>query len=207
MPLRVGIVDTGVNPWHSHIRGGVTGCRIRVGQGGRIEEDPDFRDPVGHGTAVAGLLREGLPEAELLAVRVFDEGRNTYPSLVARGILAAAGAGCDFLNLSLAVPPGPGEQLLKEACAAAIEAGCILVASAPPDQPGWLPAALPGVWSVSVDDSLEFGGVREEGGQNLAAPGRPRDLALLPRKANLWGPSFACARGLVFLARKGSPSV
>ncbi len=36
--VRVGVVDTGVNPWHSHVRGRVRGCRI-------------FRDP-------EGLVRE-----------------------------------------------------------------------------------------------------------------------------------------------------
>ena len=207
MPLRIGIVDTGVNPWHSHVRGRVTGCRIRLGEDGRIEEVPVFHDPLGHGTAVAGVIREGLPEAELFAVGVFEKSKDTYPSLVARGILTAAGAGCDLVNLSLTVPPGPGEELLKDACAAAIDAGCALVASAPADRPGWLPAALPGVWAVAVDDTLEFGHVREDGPQRLAAPGCPRDLAFLPREANFWGPSFACARGLVYLARKRGPSL
>ena len=126
----------------------------------------------------------------------------TYPSLVARGILRAAAEQCAFVNLSLSVAPGPGNDVLTAACADVLEAGCVLVASARPDQPGWLPASLPGVYAVTADDTLEFGEVRDDGPLRLAAPGRPRDLVFVAREANLWGPSFACARGLVHLARE-----
>lgn len=200
--LRIGVVDTGVNPWHSHVRGEVTGCRIYVGPDGTIEEDGDFRDPVGHGTAVAGVIREAFPDAAIYAVRVFGAGEATFPSLVARGILRAAAQRCDFVNLSIAVPPGPGDDVLAAACAAVIEAGCVLVTSARPDRPGWLPASLPGVCAVTADDTLAFGEVRAHGSWRLSAPGRPRDLAFVAREANLFGHSFACARGLVHLVRQ-----
>jgi subtilisin family serine protease len=199
--LRIGVVDTGLNPWHSHVRGKVTGCRIHAGPDGRVQEDGDFRDEVGHGTAVAGVIREAFPAAEIFAVRVFGAGDTTYPSLVARGILRAAAEQCAFVNLSLSVAPGPGDEALRAACAAAFEAGCMLVASARPDRPGWLPASLVGVHAVTADDTLKFGEVRADGPFRLAAPGKPRDLRFVSRDANLWGPSFACARGLVHLAR------
>jgi len=193
--LRIGVIDTGVNPWHSHVRGRVAGCRVYAAVDGTIREDGDFCDPVGHGTAVAGVLREGLPDAELFAVRVFDEDLATYPSLVARGILRAAAEGCQVVNLSLAVPPGPGSLALAEACAAAAEAGCTLVAAGRPEAPGLLPAALPGVLRVLADDGLGPGEVRAPGDGSFTwrAAGRPRDLRGLPTEANLWGPSFACA--------------
>jgi subtilisin family serine protease len=200
--LRIGIVDTGVNPWHSHVRGEVTGCRIHVGPDGAIQEDGDFSDPVGHGTAVAGVIREGLPEAEIYAVRVFGAGGATYPSLVARGILRAAAERCTFVNLSVAIPPGPGGDLVAAACAAVIDSGCVLVASARPDRSGWLPASLPGVYAVSSDDALAFGVVFAHGPRQLAARGRPRDLGLIATESNLYGHSFACARGLVHLVQQ-----
>jgi len=197
---RIGIVDTGVNPWHSHVRGSVTGCRLYLGPDGFVREDGDFSDPVGHGTAVAGIIREAFPDALIFAVRVFGAAEVTYPSLVARGILRAATEGCDFVNVSLGVPPGPGDEVLTAACATAIEAGCVIVASGQPDRPGWLPASLSGVYAVTADDSLEFGEVLREDPRRLRAPGRPRDLGSVPREANLWGHSFACARALVYLA-------
>lgn len=201
MPPRVALVDSGVNRWHSHVRGAVRGCRILLDGEGRVVEDGDFSDPAGHGTAVAGVLRERLPEAELFAVRVFDGRLATYPSLVARGILRAAVEGCSVVNLSLSVDPGPGAGLVVQACEAALEAGCLLVASACAGSPDALPASLPGVVSVRADDRLAFGEIREEGPRRFAASGRPRDLAGLPRAANLWGPSFASARVAAHLAR------
>jgi subtilisin family serine protease len=200
--LRIGVVDTGVNPWHSHVRGKVTGCRIHLGPDGTLQEDGDFRDPVGHGTAVAGVIREAFPEAEIFAVRVFGAGAATYPSLVARGILRAAAEQCGFVNLSVSVPSGPGENVVAAACAAAIEAGSVLVASARPDRPGWLPASLPGVYAVTADDTLAFGDVRTRGPMQLLASGRPRDLEFVSRDGNLSGHSFACARGLVYVVRQ-----
>ena len=205
--LRIGIVDTGVNPWHSHVRGTVSGCRIYVAPDGSLREDGDFSDPAGHGTAVAGVIREAFPDAEIYAVRVFDAADATYPSLVARGILRAAVEGCGFVNLSLAVPPGPGSDVVAAACRAAIDAGCVIVASARLDRPGWLPASLPGVHAVAADDSLAPGEVRATGLRRLAASGRPRDLAAVSREANFSGHSFACARGLVHLARQGTAAV
>jgi len=204
LPPRIAIVDTGVNPWHSHVGGHVEGCRLFLDEGGRIQEDGDFHDPLGHGTAVAGVIHEGLAGAEIFAVRVFECRGATYPSLVARGILRAAAAGCGVINLSLSVDRGPGSDLVAEACEAALEAGCILVASAHPARPGSLPAALPGVVSAEVDDALPLGDVREVGPRRFAAPGRPRDLRGLPRQANLWGASFACARVAVHLARNAA---
>lgn len=203
MAARIGIVDTGVNPWHSHVRGRVAGCRVYVDAGGALHEDGDFRDPVGHGTAVAGVIRQALADAELFAVRVFDADETTYPSLVARGVLRAAAHGCEFINLSVSVPPGAGAATLATACAAAIDAGCVLVAAQCPERPDWLPAALPGVWAASTDDSLALDEVRARGPWQLAAPDRPRELAAAPFGHNLRGSSFACARALVHLARGG----
>lgn len=198
---RVAIIDTGVNARHSHVGGRVAGCRLFVDVAGGILEDGDFSDPVGHGTAVAGIVREGLPDAEMFAVRVFD-GTSTYPSLVARGILRAAAEGCAVLNLSLSVADGPGCDLVAAACEAAVDAGCLLVAAGDANARPALPTSLPGVVSAVVDDGLAFGEVREIDSRHFAAPGRPRDLRDLPRTANLWGPSFACARVAVHLARR-----
>lgn len=200
--LLIGIVDTGINPWHSHVRGDVRGCRIFVNSDGKICEDSDFYDPVGHGTAVAGVLREALPEAAFVAIRVFEQELTTYPSLVARGILRAAVAGCDVINLSLALPSGSGAELIADACVAAQEAGAILVAAGHPEHPDLLPASLPGVYGVISDDELEDDEIemQGEGPYPCRARGVPRNLDNLPPKANLWGHSLACARVAAYLA-------
>lgn len=196
VPTRVAIIDTGVNPWHSHVGGGVQGCRIFLDSSGSIREDDDFRDLAGHGTAVAGILRNSLPGVEIYAVRAFERDFRSYPSLVARAILRAAAEGCTVLNLSLGMTPGPGCEQLVAACRSALAAGCTLVAAGLPGHPDLLPAAIPGVLSVVADDRVPDGSVslNTAGNYNYCASGRPRELGGLPAAGNLWGNSFACAR-------------
>ena len=194
--LRLGIIDTGINPWHSHVRGEVSGCRIYLNKHQEICEDSDYNDPLGHGTAIAGILRKTLPEADLFAVRVFDKELSTYPSLVARGILRAAAEGCDVINLSLALPPGVGAALIAEACVAAQKAGSILVAAGDLEQEDLLPASLPGVYGVIADDSLEDQQIKMFRDQIYPwrARGLPRELEAISAEINLSGHSLACAR-------------
>lgn len=201
--LLIGIVDTGVNPWHSHVRGEVRGCRIYLDKDEKICEDRDFSDPVGHGTAVAGVLRKALPEAGFFAVKVFENGLTTYPSLVARGILRAAAQGCDVINLSLALPPGSGAGLIAEACIAAREAGSVLVAAGHPEQSHLLPASLPGVYGVICDDELADNEIEMHGTgpYPCRARGIPRKLDNIPPSANLQGHSLACARVTAYLGK------
>lgn len=198
---RIGVIDTGVNPWHSHVRGGVTGCRIYLDRYGRIREDDDFRDLVGHGTAVAGILRQQLPDVEIFAVRVFEQDLSSYPSLVARAMLRAAAEGCSILNLSLGMSPGPGSDLLVMACQEVMEVGCMIVAAGHPDNASLLPASLPGVLGVIADELTPSGEVRINHDRRYpyAASGSPRDLEGVKTSDNLWGNSFACARVTAYM--------
>lgn len=200
--LRIGVIDTGVNPWHSHIRGGVTGLRIYLDGNGRIQEDDDFRDLVGHGTAVTGIVRQQLPEAEIFAVRVFERDLSSYPSLVARAVLRAAAEGCSILNLSLGMPPGPGSDVLSEACYEVMGAGCMIVAAGHPENSRLLPASIPGVLGVLADERIPAGEIRTDRDccYRYAASGSPRDLEGVPISDNLWGNSFACARVTAYIA-------
>lgn len=203
--LRIGVIDTGVNPWHSHVMGGVTGCRIFLDGDCRIRQDDDFRDLVGHGTAVAGVLRQQLPEVEIFAVRVFEQNLSSYPSLVARAVLQAAAEGCSILNVSLGMSVGPGCDVLTTACHDVMQAGCIIVAAGHPEHSQLLPASMPGVLGVVADDLVPPGEFREVSGQAYpyAASGRPRTLEGLRTDENLWGNSFACARVTAYVVKHG----
>jgi subtilisin family serine protease len=156
---------------------------------------------------VAGVLRQALPEARFFAVRVFEDGLTTYPSLVARGILRAAEAGCDVINLSLALPSATGAELVTEACLLAQEAGAVLVAAGHPERPGLLPASLPGVYGVISDDQLEDDEIEMQGAAPYPcrARGIPRKLDNIPPNVNLWGHSLACARVAAYLAPTLNP--
>src|SRR5260370_26007217 len=65
--VRVGIIDSGVNPAHPHVGGVAGGVFIRP-----TGESEDYLDHMGHGTAVTGAIREKAPDALLYAVKIFD---------------------------------------------------------------------------------------------------------------------------------------
>jgi len=204
--LLIGIVDTGINPWHSHVHGDVRGCHLYVNGDGEICEDADYSDLTGHGTAVAGVLRNALPTAGFFAVRVFEEDLTTYPSLLARGILRAAAEACDVINLSLALPPGIGIKRVAEACLAAREAGSVLVAAGHPGHKDLLPASLPGVYGVISDETLGIDEIEMHGPApyHCRALGLPRTLDNIPAAVNLKGHSLACARVTAYMAQARS---
>ncbi|MEO8028761.1 MAG: peptidase S8, partial [Bryobacteraceae bacterium] len=65
--MRVAVVDSGIYPGHMHVGSVAGGVALTV-----FGESGDTIDRLGHGTAVAGAIREKLPDAELFAVKVFD---------------------------------------------------------------------------------------------------------------------------------------
>ena len=81
MRVRVGIVDSGINPDHPHV-GQVMGGVFFRAEG----ESPDFVDRIGHGTAVAGVICEKASAAELYAVRIFDRRLATNIDNLMRGL-------------------------------------------------------------------------------------------------------------------------
>lgn len=202
--LKIGIIDTGVNPWHSQVRGAVDGRHIYLAPEGTILEDDDYRDFVGHGTVVAGILRRELPLAEIFSVKVFENDFRTYPSLVARAVLRAAGEGCSFINLSLCMSFGPGSDQLIKACEAALSAGCVIVAAGKSNSPGLLPASIPGVIGVIANDTLPPGEILfdESLPYPYSANGKSLSLDNEHPLGDLVGNSYACARVTAHLAQK-----
>src|SRR5437763_10075117 len=96
MTVRVGIVDSGVNPSHPHV-GQVTGGVFLHAEG----ESLDFVDRIGHGTAVAGVIHEKAPAAELYAVRIFDRRLAANMDTLMRGLDWCLGNGIHIVNLSV----------------------------------------------------------------------------------------------------------
>lgn len=205
--LKIGMIDTGVNPWHSQVRGLVDGCHIYLDQKGKILEDDDFRDFVGHGTVVAGILRRYLPASEIFSLKVFERDFCTYPSLVARAVLRAAAEGCSHINLSLCTSFGPGSDQLVKACESALHAGCIIVAAGKSNCSGLLPASIPGVIGVIADDRLPPEEIVFDESQPYPYSANGSSLSLdkeLPI-GSLFGNSFACARVTAHLAKYSGP--
>src|SRR6202034_4816265 len=95
-PARIGILDTGVCRTHSHVGKIVDGITITVdGAIGGCD------DTLGHGTAVAAVIHHLNPEADLVAVKIFDRKLATSLPVVIRAIDWCLEHDIQVINLSL----------------------------------------------------------------------------------------------------------
>ena len=198
--VRVAVIDSGVHAAHPHVNGVAGG----VGIDSEGHEHDDYVDRLGHGTAVAAVIREKAPDAAILAVKVFDR------ELAATGVALVAACewalreGAHLVNLSLGTLNTDHEPALADAVRKLRAADAIVIAAGPDASAKWLPGSLPGVWSVSLDWSI----LRDEahvmfgpdGAVTFRASGFPRPIAGVPPEKNLKGLSFAVANTTGVLA-------
>jgi subtilisin family serine protease len=122
----VAVVDTGVDPGHSHLAG-----RIAGGGYDFAYNDPDPKDGDGHGTHVSGTIVDctpGLSNIKILPVKVLnDDGQGTFLA-ISNGIRYAADKSAKVINMSLG---GPGNQpIINDAVKYAISRNSTVVVSA-----------------------------------------------------------------------------
>lgn len=156
--LRVGMIDTGLDPANPALAGRAIIARSFV--------DPAAKPaPTGHGTAIAGILvgaADGadtglLPNAQLYVADIFAEDVAGEPRATAVGFVGAldwlVGSGVRAINVSLA---GDDNGLMGLAVRRAAEQGVVLVAAAGnggPEAPPAYPAALDPVIAVTAVDA------------------------------------------------------
>lgn len=101
--VRIAILDSGVETSHpalaslrciDDIAVVEDGMKLRVEPGGG-------RDLYGHGTAVAGIIHETAPEAEIGSFRVLGESLSSRTAIVLEGARQAIDRGYHILNCSL----------------------------------------------------------------------------------------------------------
>jgi len=195
--VRVVVVDSGVNPRHSHVGGRIDGAGIYRGGDGAVHWGSDYRDTSGHGTAIAAVIRHVAPEADLFAIKIFNGALATTPDVLEGALSYALQAGARVVNLSLGMGGAPIAPSLRALCRDAVRAGIILVASARNGSKGaGVPASYDEVIGVKGDGRLGEDTLIYRSGdpcECLASPW-PRSLAGLPRERNFRGNSFAAAR-------------
>jgi subtilisin family serine protease len=100
--VKVGIVDSGINPNHPAVGGMVRGgVGVKVVDGVVQYDEEDHGDTFGHGTACAGIIHGIAPEAELYAIRVMGPSGGGTGQMFAGGLQWALDNGMQVLNLSL----------------------------------------------------------------------------------------------------------
>lgn len=196
--VRVAVVDSGIAEGHPHV-GAVAGAIVVGGS-----DSPDPLDRIGHGTAVAGAIREKAPDCELLSVKVFHDRLATNVASLANAIEQAAESGARLINLSLGTANPAHEAMLAAAVARATTLGAIVVSAREANGVRWLPGALVGVVGVVA----EWDGLRDvitirhdDATLTIVASAYPRPIPGVPPERNLSGVSFAVANATAFLAR------
>jgi subtilisin family serine protease len=184
--MKIAIIDSGIHPGHPHVGDIAGGVEITASGEGR-----DMVDRLGHGTAVAGAIREKVADAELYAVKVFDRRLAANIGVILRALAWCREHGMDIVNLSL----GTANQDHRQAFLEALGTDLLVVSAA-----GLLPGVLPGVIAVASDPDCPRSGFRYDQGVFLASP-YPRPIPGVPVTANLQGVSFAVANMTGFVAR------
>ena len=196
MGIRVTVIDSGVNPWHSHVQGVEGGRSFRLSPSGGIEEDGDYRDELGHGTAIAGVVCERAPHVRLQAFKIFHQELFAPAPVLLAALEQAVRMQSKIIHLSLGTEQPGVRGALAGLCEEAEEQDTVIVAAARgPEDPVW-PASLESVIGVYWNPSCDEGSLLYHPGKpvEFGAYGRPRPLPGLPQENNLRGNSFAAAR-------------
>jgi subtilisin family serine protease len=213
MSVDVALIDSGVNPWHSHVCGVEGGTAFRLSSSGEVVESDDFRDEIGHGTALAGIIRERIPDAKLYALKIFWKDLNAPFSV----LLAALGWAIDrkikIVNLSLGTKRIKDRDRLQNLCKRAFDNNIVIVAAAgAPDDlvfPSSFETVIGVYWNRQCDEtSLIY---HPANNVEFGAYGRPRALPGLQQEHNLSGSSFAsahvAAKAAQLLERNGNRGI
>lgn len=187
----VAILDSGIHSSHPHVMGVKAGFNA-TGVGSETE----WTDRIGHGTAVAGAIRSLAPEAEFLAVKIFEGGLRTNLDVILRGVEWALDQGAELINLSLGTTNAAHAGQLAQW----VQRGAIWVSAANANGAEAYPGALPGVIGIEVDATLEREERREIAEMRFAASPYPREIPEVSRERNLQGISFAVANVTGLLA-------
>lgn len=117
--VRVALIDSGIDDGHPEFAGRIDRANSVSCATGEPVQDPTgaaWRDQIGHGTQVAGLVAAGdngfgivgvAPHVQLVIVKVANAGQPITPQAAACAFKWVAGQGIDVANASFAVDKGP----------------------------------------------------------------------------------------------------
>jgi len=196
MSVDIALIDSGVNSGHFHVGWVAGGTAFSLGPNGDVRESMDYTDAIGHGTAVAAVIRERCPGARIHAVKIFTDSLRAPVSLLIHGLEWVIDRNMKIIHLSLGTEAFEGRDRVVELCRTACVRRLVVLAAArsPDDEvyPSCLDTVIGVYWhpECGADDliydpshPIPFG-----------ASGYPRPLPGVPPESNFRGPSFAVAR-------------
>jgi subtilisin len=114
--VRIALLDSGVEWNHDDLRGAVPAEDLVIEEmNGQLEARPGKGEDVfGHGTAVAGIVREIAPEAEIGSFRVLDVRNQSQSEMICFGAHLAIERGYHILNCSFGARHKPHVLIFKD---------------------------------------------------------------------------------------------
>ncbi|MEU6578338.1 type VII secretion-associated serine protease mycosin [Streptomyces sp. NPDC046805] len=181
--VTVAVIDTGVDDTNVQLHGGVAPGGDYVGSKGGTQ------DLEGHGTRVAGIIAArplkgtgfvGIaPDAKILSFRYTGgEQKQGNSQTMSEAIRAAVAKGAKIINISSDTANRQDNAQLRNAVAAAVNSGALIVAAAGNDgadgkSANTYPASYPGVLAVAASDRNDERAFFSQSGTflDVAAPG------------------------------------
>ena len=195
MPIEIAVIDSGINPGHSHVQGVAGGISFQLGASGEVVQGVDFRDELGHGTAIAGVIRERNPQAKIYAVKIFHQLLEAPAALLLAAMQWAIRARVNIIHLSLGTERSEYRGDLKQLCRDAVGKDIVIIAAARALEDQVFPAIFDEVIGVYWNHDCDNGSLiyYPEKSVEFGAYGRPRALPGIPQELNFSGSSFAAA--------------
>lgn len=115
--VRVGIIDSGVNKINDYI---IEGYNF-------LDNNTNTTDNKGHGTAIAGIVSEIVPNALIIPLKCTEKSKTTDNAGIITAIYQAIDKyDCDVINISIGMP---NSEKLRAAVEYAVKNGAIVVSA------------------------------------------------------------------------------
>lgn len=205
--VRIAILDSGVDTSHPALAGLRLADDVAFTRDGAfLKAVPGEGDVIGHGTAVAWLVRQVAPAAELGSFRVLDGDLRSRSTVVWEAAREAIRRGYQVLNCSFGCPGEarlvmPFKEWTDEAylARAHVVAACSNDDAASREWPGWFPSVL--TVNAAAMESEDGWRHQPAGMVEFAAHGQDVRVPWQGGWKRVTGSSFAAPRVAGWLAR------
>ena len=214
--IKIAVLDSGVETSHPLLQGlNLADDVAIIEEGHQINVIPgDGRDVYGHGTAIAGIIRQLAPEAEIGSFRVLGEHLRARTLIIREGARQAFERGYHILNCSFGCGRDDQVLLYKDWIDEAYNLGRHIVASCNNEnfmKREW-PGHFPSVTTVSFVDCMDAELFFCRLGQLVEFAARGQDIEVAwtgGGQKKVTGSSFAAPHISALLARmlSGSPAL
>ena len=195
MAVTVAVIDSGINGSHPHVGGIVPGVAFSVADDGDVVREAGARDEIGHGTAIAGVIRLYAPAAELAALKIFKTDLTASMAALMAAMEWAVATGYRIIHLSLGTTRERYREPLRVVCRKAAAQNTVVIAAARSADDRIYPAVFDTVIGVHQDPVCPPASLVHHPGAsvNFGAHGQPRPIPGFPQARNFRGSSFAAA--------------